>query len=120
MRPSPLLPVFAAAALAGLFRAGPTPAPAQAPQAVESLFPASAPVPAPAPAPDPTMADALRQMQKRLDSIEARLGASARPSSVAYNLERRLADLEKRVQQLEQQVARMQTLDPRIRRLEMK
>ena len=116
---SPLgIEMFAMAFWAWSCLSGPPPADAQAPQAAEAVFPS--PAPSPAPATDPAMADALRLVQKRLDSIEARLGASARPPSVGYNMERRLADLEKRVQQLEQQVARMQPYDQRIRRLEMK
>ena len=122
-------PVFPRAALSaaalGLWLGG-MPASAQGAGAVEALFPtpaaAAAPGPgAPAAAPDGSVtAESFRQLQKRLDLIEARLGISARPPSVAFNVERRLADLEKRLAQIEQQLARMQAWDARIRRLEMK
>lgn len=91
---------------------------------VDALFaspPPAAAVPAPAnTASAPAIDPAVVLMQKRLDAIEVHLGVPNRPPSVAYNMERRVADLEKRVQQLEQQVSRMQQFDQRIRRLEMK
>lgn len=96
-------------------------------EAVDALFPAPAPSsPAVKQQEYPSAGEMLpsekdaEQMQKRLDTIEARLGMSSRPPSVANNMERRLADLEKRVQQIEQQLARMSQFDQRIRRLEMK
>ena len=96
------------------------------PEAVEALFAAPVspareerPVTPPPPAKRP-VDPSIEDMLMRLDTIEARLGASIRPPSMTYNLERRLADLEKRVQQIEQQLTRMQQMDQRIRRLEMK
>lgn len=91
-------------------------------EAVEQLFPAPTPPPTAQAAPvgDPQATARLEQLEKRLEAIEARLGPTSRPASVAYNLERRVADLEKRIQQLEQQVARWQQVDQRVRRLEMK
>lgn len=94
--------------------------------AAESVFagpPAATPVREPTGSPAVASTDAektVSQLQKRLEAIESRLGASSRPPSIAYNVERRLADLEQRVQQIEQQLARMQQFDQRIRRLEMK
>lgn len=61
-----------------------------------------------------------KELQMRVEAIEARLGAATRPPSITYNLERRLSDLERRVQQIEQTVTRLQSLDARIRKLEMK
>ena len=121
-------PVFPRAALSAVTLGvllGGMPASAQTAGAVEALFPApvaAASIPgAPAAVPEESMAaESFRQLQKRLDHIEARLGTSARPPSVAFNVERRLADLEKRLAQIEQQLARMQAWDARIRRLEMK
>ena len=121
-------PVFPRAALSAVTLGvllGGMPASAQTAGAVEALFPASAataPGPgAPAAAPEESgTAESFRQRQKRLDHVEARLGISTRPPSVAFNVERRLADLEKRLAQIEQQLARMQTWDARLRRLEMK
>ena len=95
-------------------------------EAVDALFavpvspareeqPSTPPPPAKRPV-DPSIEDML----KRLDTIEARLGASIRPPSVNYNMERRLADLEKRIQQIEKQLARLPQMDQRLRRLEIK
>ena len=101
--------------------------PAESTNPVEALFPdPAAPAPAAeiraeaAPGENLQTETRLRQMQKQIDALEARLGGTSRPPSVAYNVERRLADLEKRMQQLEQQLTRLQQVDQRIRRLETK
>lgn len=62
----------------------------------------------------------LGEIEKRLDLLEARLGKSPRPPSLANSVERRLADLESRIQKLEQQQKQMQKWEQRIRRLEKK
>jgi len=62
----------------------------------------------------------LKKMEKRLDTIEARLGKTSRPPSLTHTVERRLTDLERRLQKIEQQLTRMQKWEQRIRRLEMK
>jgi len=62
----------------------------------------------------------IGKIEKRLDSLEARLGRSSRPPSLANSVERRLANLESRIQKLEQQQKQMQKWEQRIRRLEMK
>jgi len=116
---------FASAVLTGLLAVAAPGVAAQDATAVETLFPASPPSP-PEQAPRGTKASSALDwekeatlFEKRLDAIEARLGTSPRPPSVAYNLERRLADLEARLQKMEQQMARMQQWEQRIRRLEM-
>ena len=114
---------FAAAILLFLGSA-PLGAAAQEPDAVDALFPdvaAPAPArPAPASAVAATPDETFRQLEQRLDALEARFGPAARPPSLANNLERRLADLETRLQKLEQQLARFSQYDQRLRRLEMK
>ena len=112
---------FAAAILLFLGTA-PLGAAAQEPDAVDALFPdVAAPArPAPTPASAATPDDSLRQLEKRLDALEARLGPATRPPSLANSVERRLADLDARLQKLEQQLTRLQQYDQRIRRLEMK
>ena len=114
---------FAAAILLFLGTA-PLGAAAQESDAMDALFPdvaAPAPArPAPAPASAATPDDSLRQLEKRLDALEARLGPATRPPSLANSVERRLADLDARLQKLEQQLTRLQQYDQRIRRLEMK
>jgi len=92
--------------------------------AVSTLFPEPA-SPSPSPQTQPATiatnaAATLLEVNRRLSVIEARLGTTTRPSSIGYNIERRLADLERRVQQLEQKQARMQQWEQRIRRMEMK
>lgn len=92
--------------------------------AVSTLFPEPA-SPSPSAQTQPAAADTnaeatLVEINRRLSVIETRLGTTARPASIGYNIERRLADLERRVQQLEQKQARMQQWEQRIRRMEMK
>jgi len=103
------------------------PAPGQSPGAVDALYPPSRPSPPAQKAEQNVLTmetgqaeKSLAQIEKRLDTIEARLGKTSRPPSIAYNVERRLSDLERRLQKLEQQQARMQKWEQRIRRLEMK
>jgi hypothetical protein len=92
--------------------------------AVDTLFPEpaiTAPLAQAKPATAASNAAAtLVEVNRRLSVIEARLGTTARPSSLGYNIERRLADLERRMQQLEQKQARMQQWEQRIRRMEIK
>jgi hypothetical protein len=92
--------------------------------AVDTLFPEPAVTAPPAQAKPAVAASnsaaTLAEINRRLSVIEARLGPTARPSSIGYNIERRLADLERRVQQLEQKQTRMLQWEQRIRRMEMK
>lgn len=111
-----------------LLAIGASPVAGQAASPVDSVFPDADAVPTrPAdtpeslPPPEPLVAKAeWKALLQRLDALEARLGPATRPPSIAFNMERRIADLERRVQQLEQSVTRLQSLDSRVRKLEMK
>lgn len=114
--------------LIGLLAIGAGPASGQAASPVDSVFPDAdttpsrpADIPESAPTPTPVVTEGeWKALLQRLDTLEARLGPATRPPSIAYNMERRIADLERRVQQLEQSVTRLQSLDSRVRKLEMK
>jgi len=107
---------------------GAGPAAGQVVSPVESVFPDAGTAPTrPAdlaespPPPVPVVTEAeWKALLQRLDALEARLGPGSRPPSIAYNIERRIAELERRVQQMEQTVTRLQSLDSRVRKLEMK
>lgn len=102
---------------------GAAPAVGQVVSPVDSVFPATRPAdnPESPPPQEPVVTDAeWRALLQRLETLEARLGAATRPPSIAYNMERRIADLERRLQQLEMSVTRLQSLDSRVRKLEMK
>ncbi len=123
MNPAPFVFV-----LFSLLVLGAGPASGQVVSPVESVFPDAvtapsrpADIPEPATPPAPVVTDAeWRALLQRLETLEARLGAATRPPSIAYNMERRIADLERRLQQLEMSVTRLQSLDSRVRKLEMK
>ncbi len=114
--------------LISLLAIGAGPAAGQVVSPVESVFPDAGTAPTrPAdlaespPPPVPVVTEAeWKALLQRLDALEARLGPGSRPPSIAYNIERRIADLERRVQQLEQTVTRLQSLDSRVRKLEIK
>ena len=118
MNPAPFVFV-----LFSLLVLGAAPAFGQVVSPVDSVFPATRPAdnPESPPPQEPVVTDAeWRALLQRLETLEARLGPVSRPPSIAYNMERRIADLERRVQQLEQTVTRLQSLDSRVRKLEMK
>ena len=57
----------------------------------------------------------IKDLEKAMENIEARLGRSSQPPTLSNSFERRVQDLEKRIAALERDMKRM---DERVRRLE--
>ena len=57
----------------------------------------------------------IKELEKAIESIEARLGRTVQPPTLSNSFERRLQDMEKRLAALERDFKRM---DERVRRLE--
>lgn len=57
----------------------------------------------------------IRELERAVEGIEARLGRSIKQPSLTHNVERRMQDIEKRLDTIEREVKR---LDERIRKVE--
>lgn len=72
---------------------------------------------APADRPGGPMEGRIKDLEKAIESIEARLGRTVQPPTLSNSFERRLQDLEKRMAALERDFKRM---DERVRKLEIR